>query len=458
MKPQTANWSRTALAAAALIAGGAQAQFITPIQNDPLLDAIGTLPPLNDGTLPVGPAVPVDPATGHVTIGARFRIEAPTLDALAIAFIPGATGLPPALVQPGISGATTANVSIPLNNFNANVTFNVPITTPTAPGCLMEEVDTLGTPVGLPVACIYNPGLGTVTFDPLTTETMDTGEIWRLQIDYTVASPEQRHTFQMAFGGTLGLTVPYPGGASNYINPTNIGFPAGAGQTITLLDPSGATFVPPLVLGGIARIPGTLGPVANHQPVLQATALSAPSVLPAGGTSNVSATFQNLGTAPSTSLTYSASSLPASATVTSCTYTITPSGGTPVTANATACSVNGAGVLTFGIAGGTALPAGATIQINYTVTVPASTPATAGGYSVTHQLNGSAGTRPMTPSVTAFSALPSGMVSPMAYASGGTQSVPALGPLALGGMGLMVALVPGLVAARRRKAGAARAQ
>jgi len=457
---RTFHWSRAALAAALIAGGGAQAQFIDPLQNDPLLTPQASLPPLNDGTLPVGAAVPVDPATGSVTIGARFLIEAPTLDALAIAFL-GVSGMPLQLLQPGITGSTTANVSIPLNNFNANVTFNVALAaTPTAPSCSMEQVDATGGVLAT-VGCTYNPTAAAITFDPLTTETMDTGEIWRLQIGYTVADPEQRHTFEMAFGGTLNLRVPYPGGASNYLNTTTINFPSAAGQQLTFLDQTGAVFAVaapltnPLILGALARMPDTLGPVANHQPVLIATNNSASSVSPAGGTSNVSVTFQNQGTAASLAapgLSYSATGLPPNAAMSNCTYTITPQGGAPVTANATACSVNAAGNLTFGIAANTALPSGATIQINYTVAVPASTAATAAGYSFTHTLNGSAGTRPAIAAVVGVLAGGGGVVSPMAYATGGTQSVPAIGPLALGGMGLMVALVPGFVARRRRAA------
>jgi len=188
------------------------------------------------------------------------------------------------------------------------------------------------------------------------------------------------------------------------------------------------------------------------------------TVLPAGGNVAMSATFQNQDTAASTTNGYAATGFPPAATlVGTCTYSINGGPPTNVACNIAAGTLTVTGAIPaipgapYPLPGGTA---GGTIVIGYTVAIPAAAAGTI--YNIDHTLTGSNGSlpNPGTPVTgrrfvgpTAPGTLPQSTITVMALAvGGGTQSVPALGPLALGGMGLMVALVPGFVARRRKMA------
>jgi len=462
---------RSHIARAALLAtggGGAQAQFITNIANDPALTAAGALPPRNDGQQAVSPAVPVGTA-GNVLVGYVFEVGNPSLDDVANALL--GNPMPAQYLTSGVTGSSTANVGVPLNTLSANITFSAPLVgTPTAPSCTMEQIDATTGAVLATVVCIYNPIGASLTFDPLTTEVMESGERWRLQVGYTVPNnPTPRHNFEMAFRGNVNLHVPNAPG-SDYIN-TTIPFFGGAPQTITLYDSAGVPIItgnplypnpiPGVVIPAPASLP-FLGPVADHQPVLiEQPVIGNRTVVPAGGNVAMSATFRNQGTAASTTNNYTATGFPAGATlVGNCTYSINGAAPTNVACNLTTGTLTVTGALPA-IPGAPYPPGtgGGTIVIGYTVAIPAA--ATGTVYSIDHTLTGSNGSLPnpgtrvtgrRSAGPTASGTIPQSTITVMALATGGTQSVPALGPLALGGMGLMVALVPGFVAARRRKA------
>jgi len=465
MKKQTANWSRAALAAAALMAGGALAQtvppFLNPLQNPAPVSA--GLPVLHNGVPATAPAIivtEVNPGLGQASVGYDIQVVAPTVQQMVDYWspLPPPAPLPPGL--PATAGAAPMNFSILLDTFGGTASLRNPGTSPTAPIGVPLSVTACSITRTVPAAPILTypctvSGLGILSFTgvPLGAA-MVTGETWALRIDYDVLNPTQRHVLQVDFRGDMRIEPlpPYIPIAQTFAFPS-------LANTLNYIDQTGAAQT--YAIGDIDPVMVRHGAIAAHQPalILQGTALTPPPPIPPAGASvQVAATFKNEGTATSTSLAYQAPGFPAGTAFSACQYSLNGGAWT----NTATCTVSGGGTqvnITWPAL--FSLAPDDTIAIRYDAAMPAMPVGTAA--NIDHRLDGSAGRWP-TPvgavrgvgrSTTPGTPGPQALL-PYAYGQGGngTQSVPALGPLALGGMGLMVALVPGFVAARRRKAGA----